>query len=190
MLSIFWNMENWSILVFLDCRSHVRYIFSWTIDKWIILHVIHWSIWDFSDWIKHFQSNSMLTAIDMIQLWDKCYEDLRMDSTVLWSVSMFLIYESLKKSFKWVQSAHCHVYAAIPYLLSSWHPIVLASQLFHSCIVSARRTLFEPPLTLSHWHWPRVWDQPTLRDFSDCLHAYIATVRAMWQTWYLSKSLH
>ena len=98
MLSNFWNMENWSILVFLDCRSHVRYIFSWTIDKWIILHVILGQYGISPIEYKHFQSNSMLTAIDMIQLWDKCYEDLIMDSAVLWSVSMFLIYESLKKT--------------------------------------------------------------------------------------------
>ena len=91
-------MENWSILVFLDCRSHVRYIFSWTIDKWIILHVILGQYGISPIEYKHFQSNSMLTAIDMIQLWDKCYEDLIMDSAVLWSVSMFLIYESLKKA--------------------------------------------------------------------------------------------
>ena len=71
------------------------------------------------------------------------------------------------------QSAHCHVCLPTPYLLSSWHPIVLASHLFHSRIVSAPRTLFEPLLTmsLSHWHWPRVWDHPTLRDWRDCMHA-------------------
>ena len=187
MLSNFWNMENWSILVFLDCRSHVRYIFSWTIDKWIILHVIHWSIWDFSDWIQtlpiqfHAHCNWHDTTLRQM-LW-------RFENGFCSSVKCEYVPDLWKfeKSFKWVQSAHCHVY-----LLSSWHPIVLASQLFHSCIVSARRTLFEPPLTLSlsHWHWPRVWDQPTLRDFTDCLHAYIATVRAMWQTWYLSTSLH
>ena len=92
MVSNFLNMGNWSILVFLDCRSHVRYIFSWTIDKWIILHVIHWSIWDFSDWIQtlpiqfHAHCNWHDTTLRQM-LW-------RFENTV----SMFLIYESLKKA--------------------------------------------------------------------------------------------
>ena len=74
-----------------------------------------------------------------------------------------------------IHSAHCHVCLPTPYLLSSWHPIVLSSRLFHSRIVSAPRTLFEHLLTmsLSHWHWPRLWDHPTLRDLRDCMHVAV-----------------
>ena len=96
MVSNFWNMDQFWFSLIAD-HTFATYFRGQLINgSFCMWYIGQYGISPIE--YKHFQSNSMLTAIDMIQLWDKCYEDLRMDSTVLWSVSMFLIYESLKKA--------------------------------------------------------------------------------------------
>ena len=149
---------NWSILVFLDCRSHIHCFRGRLINKSFCI----WCIARFR--FLQLKNKSFRCSLQLVE----CHFETKPRN---WRLSLMQNFWKPEKklAFDDKQSAHCHVCRPTPYLLSSWHPIVLASHLFHSRIVSAPRTLFEPLLTmsLSHWHWPRVWDHPTLRDSRD-----------------------